>query len=151
MPDLINGMFESFGSAHTAYFSHYIRGLKGKNATNAEMDENRADAIRVCNELRAFLPNWEIYCPAEVDEIVSTLYKSGAIGEKEILAADCQILGKRELVFAYCRNGKTSKGMDVELKHATQTNIPVIRFNDLVEQNLEDVLDVLQMRGLLDG
>lgn len=136
-----------FSRKYTAYFSHHIRGLKGDDATDQDMIENREDAIKVCNQVRELLPDWEIYCPAEVDEVVSELFKSKAIGEKEILAADCKIIDRRDALFAYCKDNHISRGMQIELDHAQKVKIPSITFSVLHDADLLDFAKDVQTYG----
>lgn len=124
----------------TAYFSHHIRGKKGNDATQEEMNANRDDAIRVCNKVRELLPNWTIYCPAEVDEVVNELFLSKTIGEKEILAADCKILERRDALLAYCKDNHVSGGMEVEIDHANTMRIPYLEFSGIDHRSFKETL-----------
>ena len=45
--------------------------------------------------------------------------------------ADCEILEKRDVLFAYCKSGHVSRGMSIEIKHAGEKGIPYFMFNKL--------------------
>jgi hypothetical protein len=139
---------------YTAYFSHHIRGPKGAGATLEEQQENKQDAIHVCNEIRKQLPMWDIYCPAEADAVVSELFQAGALDEAAILAADCKILERKDAVIAYQKDGVTSKGMEVEINHAYKLSVPIISFRSLnkfpldATKRAEEVIDENRIRRI---
>jgi hypothetical protein len=126
------------------YFSHRIRGKSGENATIEEINKNRQDAMEVCSKIRETFPQLDIYCPAEADEIVTLMYNNKTITEKDMLDADCEILGKRDLVIAYCKDGYKSRGMNVELGYAQRNGIPTFEFciwDDNVSASLTSFLE----------
>lgn len=116
---------------YTAYFSHHIRGKKGNDATDQDMIDNRNDAIKVCNQIRKLLPNWDIYCPADHDDVIMKLYRNGDVTEDAILKADCQILENKDAVLFYCKDNFISGGMRVELNHTGIHNIPYMSFSEV--------------------
>lgn len=129
---------------YTVYFSHHIRGEKGADATDADMLENRKDAIAVCNRVRELLPNWDIYCPGEHDDIIMKLWRNGDVDEDAILHADCQIIDEKDAVIAYAKDGYISKGMQVELDYARTNGIPSFAFAVLDYSNLCRFTNVIE-------
>lgn len=133
---------------YTVYFSHHIRGKSGENATKEEINENRKDAIEVCNKIRTAFPQLDIYCPAEVDEIVSLMYRNKVVTEKDILDADCEILGKRDMVIAYAKDGYVSRGMKIELEYTKKQNIPYLIFDILSTNSIDGIKQTLKKLGM---
>jgi hypothetical protein len=116
-----------------AYFSHSIRGAKGLAATADDMALNCGLALVAANMLRQACPVLELYVPAEHEDYVQTAYDRGSHNEEEILAIDCEILTRRDILIGYCHKGVTSRGMQVEIKHAMEKDIPVFTFEKVDE------------------
>lgn len=112
-------------SKKRVYLSHAIRGQKGSKATDKEIEENCKGAIRVVNLLRNQNPDYEFYCPAEVDEFPNTAFKRGLLTVQEILDIDCSIIAKRDVLYVYAPNGRISKGMQQEIDAAIALNIKI--------------------------
>jgi hypothetical protein len=77
-------MFKKHRINITAYFSHSIRGAKGKDATPDDMALNCAMAKHAADMLRRVCPALEIYVPAEHEDYVQTAYDRGSHSEHEI-------------------------------------------------------------------
>ena len=58
-----------------AYLSHSIRGPKGKDATNTEMQENCNRAILVGKFIRIQIPSLDLYIPAEHEDFIGRAYQ----------------------------------------------------------------------------
>lgn len=108
------------------YVSHSIRGKKGKNATEEDMQKNNTKAILFGQALRRKFLGVDFYVPADHDEFVLLAYLRGYLTEKQILDVDCVIVQKCSFVVAYSPNGYLSAGMKKEIEMAGINNIPVI-------------------------
>ena len=115
------------------YLSHWIRGPKGKNATKEEIQYNINKFIRIGQEIQAYLLDWEkmdgfpkmdLYIPAEHDEFVQIAFDRNYLKEEQILDVDCGIINGCNLVIVY-GDYKLSRGMQVEIEHATEMGIPI--------------------------
>lgn len=113
-----------------AYFSHPIRGTKGKDATDEDIAVNCQSAIIFIEILRREFPELDIYCPAEHDEFVATAYREKILTESEILAVDCILLSKRDVLLVDTRQGFFSTGMKIETNYAYSRHIPVLFLSD---------------------
>lgn len=113
---------------YRAYLSHSIRGRKGKAATNKDMEKNCQIAIEVAAEIREAIPGLDLYVPAEHDEFVALAYHKGYLTETQLLEIDCMILGKRDFLLIYAKDGYISRGMNVEYQFAISYNIPIFKF-----------------------
>ena len=131
----------------SGYFSHPIRGLKGDAATVSDMELNNTLASKVAAMIQE---GWahllELYVPADHDEYVLEYYlrqKDKKVAEHEILEIDKIILGRRDIMIAFCYNGVISKGMRVEIDHANDIGIPVFMFEKITEipELIERVVD----------
>jgi len=121
------------------YLSHYIRGPKNVDATDEDMGKNIEAAIKLGEQLKAYFLDWHrqdglpeiyLYVPAEHDEFVITAYKRGFISETEILAVDCDIISKCDILLAW-KDPTQSRGMIVEVEHADKMGIPILNFLEL--------------------
>jgi len=115
------------------YLSHMIRGPKGLDATEKEIQENINIHIVIGTEIKAYLIDWEkmdglpktsLYVPAEHDEFVQLAYNKKYIDEAQILDIDCDIIDKCNLLVAF-GNPNHSRGMQVEIQHAVDNEIPI--------------------------
>lgn len=116
------------------YFSHPIRGAKGLDATRADMEANNAKSLlegrRLQSRLDAYAPGeFEVYIPAEHEEIIQYLYDVGYLNEAQILEADCAIVQKCKLLVGYdLENVITSgmsRGITKEMDCAALHGIPI--------------------------
>ena len=116
----------------TAYFSHPIRGRAGDKATQKEKDANCKDAILVARLIRKRFPELEIYVPAEMDEFPDVACKQGYLTIDQLLAIDCEIVKRRDILLAYAPNGGyLSNGMKREIDTALDNSLPVVVFDSL--------------------
>ena len=115
------------------YLSHMIRGPKGLDATDKEIQDNIDKHITIGTEIKAYLIDWEkmdglprteLYIPAEHDEFVQLAYNKKYINEEEILDIDCDIINKCSLMITF-GDPTYSRGMQIELQHAIDNEIPV--------------------------
>lgn len=121
----------------TAYLSHPIRGKNGADATQAEINANNIEAKNVARAIRSAVPDLELYCPADHDEVVGNLYKNGDVSIDSILKADCEIIAKKDLLIVYRPNLLMSEGMLHEIAYADTKKIPVIFLPNCCSLNLE--------------
>jgi len=117
--------------------SHPIRGAKGKEATDKDMEQNNQRAIAVGKALEILVPYLDIYIPGEHDEFVVLAYKSGKLSEDSLLAVDCEILAKRDLLIVYDWQGGLSNGMITEINFAKENNIPLFSMTQLAEFTID--------------
>lgn len=108
------------------YISHPIRGVKGKDATDEDMEANNQIASRFGEALQKQFPDVYFYVPAEHDEFVIRAYRAKFISEDQILKTDCLIIDECNAVLAYVPEGHISHGMQIEILHAQRTNKTVL-------------------------
>jgi len=114
------------------YFSHPIRGKKGKDATIQDMEANNKKAVRIAKEWKCMLDDVlcesgpvEFYVPGEHDEFVMLAYNHGYLDETQILDIDCVIIDRCDLVLVY-NEEQISHGMQVEIDYARGHGMPVL-------------------------
>lgn len=121
------------------YFSHPIRGSKGKDATTDDMRKNNEAAIKVANYLRIHTTaSVNIHVPAEMEEFVLTAFYLGILTEQQILAVDCKIIEGCDAVIIYTPGTYIGGGCKVELDYAIRHNKPVF-----IGENEEILLDMI--------
>ena len=101
-----------------AYMCHSIRGRKGVDATEAEMNANNNKAIEAGERLRWEHPELDVYVPGDHDEFIMIGYKNGVLTETEILDIDCGIVEQRDVIIMYTEDGYLSRGMVTEVRYA---------------------------------
>ena len=101
-----------------AYMCHSIRGRKGMDATEAEMNANNNKAIEAGERLRREHPDLDVYVPGDHDEFVMIGHRNGYFGEVAILNIDCEIVEQRDAIIMYTEDGYLSRGMVTEVKYA---------------------------------
>jgi len=101
-----------------AYMCHSIRGRKGMDATEAEMNANNNKAIEAGERLRWEHPELDVYVPGDHDEFIMIGYKNGVLTETEILDIDCGIVERRDVIIMYTEDGYLSRGMITEVEYA---------------------------------
>ena len=102
----------------SAYFSHSIRGKKGRDATKADMERNCATAQKVALWIRENVPEIDLYVPAEHEDFVYIAYTDNYLTEDEILAIDCKILAGLDFHIVHEVNGWLGGGIGVEIAAA---------------------------------
>jgi len=113
------------------YFSHPIRGVKGKDATDEDMRRNCAAASAFAEWIRQEC-GLDIYCPGDHDEVISVLYRRGIIEEEDILEADCSIIDNCCGLIAFGTD--ISEGMAHEIEHALkQDKLVLVAIRDCEE------------------
>jgi len=102
----------------TAYFSHSIRGKKGKDATDEEVAENCHAAIKVAEWIREVIPELDLYVPAEHEDFVHITYRDKYLTEDQILEIDCKILERKDFHIVYEVGGWLGGGIAKEIEAA---------------------------------
>lgn len=118
-------------AAPIVYISTPITGKSGRKASVDYILKNCMTAKKFANDLRSIFSDIKFYSPAENDLVVQYLYKNKAIGFKEILKAD------KEIIEDYCsgliaNRWENSEGVDIEISYAKTLNIPVFITADRV-------------------
>lgn len=126
------------------YVSHSIRGKKGKDATQEDMQHNNALAIVFGQALRRKFPGVDFYVPGDHDEFILIAYLQKVLGEKQILDIDCVIVRRCCFVIAYSPDGYLSKGMKIEIEDACMNGIPVIVVSQLDKTGVDSIKRQLQ-------
>lgn len=121
------------------YVSHTIRGRKGAQCSEEEMQSNclkaTHDMTAVCNMLsRAGLPV-QLYIPGANDLFVQKAYKAGRLTETQILDTDCDIISDCDFLLVYDWGNYIGGGVKTEMEYATTHNIPTIVIHELDQQN----------------
>jgi len=109
-----------------AYISHTIRGKHGIGATDTQRKENSEKCISFGNALRKEFPNVDFYVPGEHHEIDTISYRKGYMTEEQILDIDCTIISRCNFIVILSPDDYISKGMQIEIDHAVENNIPII-------------------------
>lgn len=133
------------------YLSHCIRGKHGEDATDTQMAKNNQRAHEVAEQLRSYFLDWyrmdnfpevEIYVPGEMDEFVLHAYRRGYLTEKQILDCDCDIIDGCDMVLAL--GNYVSRGMAIEIEHASTTDKPVFQFSYLRKSVIRDLFAIIE-------
>ena len=109
-----------------AYISHSIRGKVGNAATDEQMEVNNQKAIRFGKQVAKEFPNVGFHVPGEHDEFVLIAYRKDYLTEKQILDVDCDIILKCNFLVVFAPDDYISRGMQIEIDHAVENNIPII-------------------------
>ena len=134
------------------YLSHAIRGAKGPDATDADMQANNTAARRAASIIRQVLQpleGWfeceiEVYCPADHDEFVMIAYRWGILTEEQILNVDCIIVERCQALIWYSGLGP-SKGAGIEMKRARSQAIPIHELHSLDTDELEQLKNFVEV------
>lgn len=102
----------------SAYFSHSIRGRKGKDATSAYMKRNCDAAVKMAVWIRDNVPELDLYVPAEHEDFVLIAYEDKYLTEEQILEIDCKILSDLDILIVYEVKGWLGGGIGVEIDAA---------------------------------
>ena len=98
------------------YFAHPIMGLTG---SDEEIEYNIRLAKGYGAFMRAYLgPGYDIYVPAEHDEMPQIAYYSGTFRLKDILSADLVVVDRCQILVA--GRWAPSKGVCGEVDHARE-------------------------------
>ena len=108
------------------YVSHSIRGIKGKDATDADMIANNLKAAIFGKQLVESYPGIEFYIPGEHDEFVLIAFQRDYLDESEILSVDCEIVDRCQAILAYIPDQYISNGMLTEILYAQCKGTPVL-------------------------
>jgi hypothetical protein len=138
----------------TAYCSHPIRGRKGDQCSQEEIELNNMKACTDLSQLALTIRragiNLEVYVPGFHDEFVSLAYAKDYVTEQQILDVDCTILDKRYILLVYDWQDYISTGMKVEIDYAEEHGIPIYVFQKIDDKTIREVMrmcfDVLDER-----
>ena len=114
----------------TGYFAYKVRGEGGDNADPTEMRHNIGNGIMLCKQLRSFLPDFEIYCPHEHEDLFQIPHRKGDINSDQILKQCCDIVGLCGYLFV-CTDPGESAGVRFELAFARSIDITIIELYNL--------------------
>jgi len=131
--------------------SHPIRGVKGKDATDRDMEQNCQRAIVAGKILELSIPDLEVYIPGEHDEFVTLAYRQGTLTVDDILTTDCEIVSKRDLLLVYNFENQLSSGMRREIDYAINNDIRVFYFTSIDEiicKQLAELVDDLKLQKM---
>lgn len=133
-----------------AYLSHPIRGLKGEQATEEDMQRNRDKATKMGDILNSLFKDMQVYTPASHDDFPAICYRDGYLTINDILEIDCKIMDDCDFLLVYNFEGELSGGMKVEYEHAIKNGIPfwVIEAPDgdepLTEANVKPLVENIE-------
>lgn len=118
----------------TAYFSHAIRGKKGRAATEEDMKKNCDKAMEAVIWLRDNIPELNLYVPAEHEDFVLICYEDEYLTEAQILEVDCKILQQRDILIVNVVDDWLGGGIAVEIADAKRTGMLIfyLTTNDVV-------------------
>jgi hypothetical protein len=115
------------------YFAHPLR---GKTGTPREIAYNGRLAKAYAAFMRSYLgPGYDVYCPADHDEMPQVAWLAGTFKTEDLLAADLVILDRCEILIA--GNWAPSKGVEGEFAHAQKRPMRATWFS-----NLEQLMEV---------
>jgi len=117
------------------YFSAPIRGEKGSNASQKEMDENIKSAKKMALRVKEYFGTLlDMYVPHDQDELIQILWHSKKISVWDILEGDCKIVAQRSILLVWARDGFFSTGMGREMKTAEENGVPIIQFDEFNDE-----------------
>ncbi|MHA1590942.1 MAG: hypothetical protein ACTSUP_00395 [Candidatus Heimdallarchaeaceae archaeon] len=134
----------------TGYLAAPIRGTKGDEVSQEEMDENISIGKRIGLQLKTFFGTaLDLYVPHEQDEVLQILLRNNKVSTLDVLEADCEIVEKRDILFVLDK-GETSEGMWKEICAAKRAGISIIffkRINDkLITKIYNEINEILLKR-----
>lgn len=125
----------------TAYFSHAIRGRKGRAATPEDMKKNCDEAMKAVIWIRDNIPELELYVPAEHEDFVLICYEDKYLTEAQILEVDCKILQERDILIVNVVDDWLGGGIGVEIADAKRTGMLIFYLTTIY-----DVADLAALR-----
>lgn len=124
-----------------AYFSHTIRGQKGKQATKEDMQRNCEKALAAAKKIREFMPKLDLYVPAEHEDFIQFAFDSKFLDETAILFIDCKILETRDIHIILVEDGWIGGGMGVEIEHSQKQHIPL--YFIFGENKIKSIIEII--------
>jgi len=109
----------------TGYFAYAVRGSAGDNADITVMRHNIYDGILKCNQLREMLPDMEIYCPHEHEDLFQIPHRKGDVTSAQIIEQCCAIIRLCDYLFI-CSNPTESEGVGLEMIHGTKYGVTIV-------------------------
>jgi len=120
------------------YFAHPIRGRTGEPD---EMEHNCRLAKAYASFTRSYLgPGYDIYCPADHDEMPQIAWANRTFATDHILTADLAIVKRCQILIAGCWT--PSDGVAGEIDFAHNHDIPVYAFTAI--DSLRMICDTLR-------
>lgn len=107
------------------YLSHPIRG-KNQDSSPEYLFNNNLKARNMADKIREL--GATVYCPAEHEEFVQLAHDAKFLSVEQILAIDCKIIDRCDVVIFYNHEEVFSNGMKVEYLHTVATNKPCYMF-----------------------
>ncbi len=140
-------------TAIALYFIAAVRGLKGNNATEAEMDSKIAEALQFADWLRGCFPGVIWLIPHEHEVIVRGLLKEGLVEKDDVPWAWTWALKRPGLKGAVLWDAHgISEGMLIEKNCLLNLGKPVCtveQAGDVAEKNITElIIDILAAKGM---
>jgi hypothetical protein len=109
----------------TGYFAYKVRGKGGDNADITEMEHNIGNGKMLCKQLRLMLPDFDIYCPHEHEDLFTIPHRKGDVNSQQILRQCFAIEQLCQYVFI-CSNPSQSEGVGLEMAHAYDKGLTIV-------------------------
>jgi len=134
-----------------AYLSAPIRGEKGSNASQRDIDRNIVLGKKLGAHLRRYFGELlDLYVPHDQDDLIQIFWRDGKLTAWDIVEGDCKIVEKRDLLLVWTPSGFISSGMKREIKTAEKSNIPIIEFeefnNEVARKILREISKIILER-----
>ena len=126
-----------------AYFSIPIRGKSGNKSTSQEIEQNIQKGIVASKILSICIPELEIYCPGEHDVFPQFALAMKYLTIEQLLAVDCNILDRKDLLLVYDWQNWVSNGMIEEIMFAKQHGIQMYFFSEICQRTFDDLKDIV--------
>lgn len=119
------------------YYSASIRGPKGNDATDLDIQENTQQGIFRGGELQQrFGSILDLYVPHAHDEAIQWLWRGQHVNIKAILDADCAIIKQRDFMIV---DGFHSDGVKVEVACCEEKGIPIIYLKRNMDKSMLEI------------
>lgn len=127
----------------TIYLAHAVRGNAGDNADPHDIHQNLLDGRAAAAYLRHVLPEAEVYCPADHEDVIGASYHSCMTDRtpivKKIMAFSVHVVRLCD-VFVYITDPAESNGVTTELLAAQESGKICIPLWDLHMNDWPDAL-----------
>jgi len=131
------------------YVSHSIRGVKGTDATDLDIQINCDRIKAIMKNLRHFTDK-EIYyyVPAEHEEFIDLAFKAGYLTIEQILHIDCKIINACDVMLCSVepKDDEVQGGRAIEVRHCEETDKTYFVFN-YVNQAIDFINETMTKRG----
>lgn len=129
----------------TGYFAHAVRGLGGATADTTDMRHNIQNGVLLCKQLRELLPDMEIYCPHDHEDLFQIPYKKLDITTEQIMKQCLSILSLCDYLFI-CSDPTKSEGVGAEMLWATGKGIYVVKLDMIPPLEWGEYLEKIGIR-----